>query len=333
MTDARYAQYESLLRLLLLLEARSDGISLADIEEIAGVQRRAAERMRDVLLRALPQLEEVREGGSKRWVLERSVLSKALSPTVDEITALSRAAAALGRDGDEATAALLSSLSDRLRTVLERKERLRFETDLEALLNADGVVHRPGPREQLNPGIVKTLRDAILQAVWVKIDLISSRTGKMSWGNRIGPIAFLLGEGRQYLVGFSEYRQQVQLFRLSNLQRVTLQSDPFTRPEDFDLTAWLDRAFGTWQDELHDVEWRFAPSAAKEARGYRFHPSQTFTDEPDGSLTVRFTACGLDEMCWHLFRWGMEVEVVAPQTLREHYAKMLRVATAGMAVP
>ena len=54
MTDARYAQYESLLRLLIMLEGRSDGIGIADIEEVAGIQRRAAERMRDVLLRALP---------------------------------------------------------------------------------------------------------------------------------------------------------------------------------------------------------------------------------------------------------------------------------------
>ena len=42
MTDARYAQYENLLRLLIMLEGRSDGISLTDIEEVAGVLRRAA---------------------------------------------------------------------------------------------------------------------------------------------------------------------------------------------------------------------------------------------------------------------------------------------------
>ena len=64
MTDARYAQYENLLRLLIMLEGRSDGISLTDIEEVAGVQRRAAERMRDVLLRAMTQVEVVGEGPS-----------------------------------------------------------------------------------------------------------------------------------------------------------------------------------------------------------------------------------------------------------------------------
>lgn len=250
-TDARYAQYESLLRVLFRLEARLDGISLADIQEIAGVQRRAAERMRDALLRAIPQLEEQRDGSSKRWVLEQPVLRKALSPTIDDIAALSRAEAVLARDGDEPTAALLSSLADRLRAGLAHKARLRFEIDLEALLDADGVVHRPGPREQLDPAIVTRLREAILGGSWVEIDLLSTRTGKTSWGNRVGPIAFLLGEGRQYLVGFSDYRQQVQLFRLSNLAQVTVLSEAFKPPADFDLASWRDRSFGTWQDQPH----------------------------------------------------------------------------------
>lgn len=322
-TDARYAQYESLLRVLFRLEARRDGISLADIEEIAGVQRRAAERMRDALMRALPNLEEHRDGSNKRWVLGQSAVSKALSPSIDDIAALSRAEAVLSRDGDAATAALLSSLADRLRAGLEKTARLRFDIDLEALLEADGVVRRPGPREQLDPAVIGLLRAAILGGSWVEADMASTRTGRMSWGNRIGPIAFLLGEGRQYLVGYSDYREQVQLFRLSNLTRVKVLSEAFEAPDDFDLEAWLDRSFGTWQDEPHDVEWRFSVDAAQDAHNHRFHPTQEFTEEADGSLTLRFTACGLDEMCWHLFRWGSGVEVIAPDALRERYAQML----------
>lgn len=49
------------------------------------------------------------------------------------------------------------------------------------------------------------------------------------------------------------------------------------------------------------------------------------TDEEDGSLTVRFRAGGLREICWHLFTWGDTVTIVAPAALRE----MLRVASQG----
>jgi predicted DNA-binding transcriptional regulator YafY len=38
-------------------------------------------------------------------------------------------------------------------------------------------------------------------------------------------------------------------------------------------------------------------------------------DREDGSLTVRFRAGGDLEMAWHLYCWGDQVEVLAPQRL------------------
>lgn len=333
MTDARYAQYENLLRLLIKLEASRDGISLADIEKEAGVQRRAAERMRDALLRAIPQLEEFREGPSKRWRLETPVLKRALSPTVDDLAALNRAAAVLRTSGDDDTADRIGLLSDRLRAGLAQDKRRRFETDLEALLDADGVVHRPGPREHLDANIIGALREAVLGGSWVELDLQASGSGRMSWRNRVGPIAFLLGEGRQYLVGFSDYRQQVQLFRLANLRKVNILPETYVRPEGFDLSHWLAQSFGTWRDDPQQVEWRFSPHVAAEVRQFRFHPNQRLTDNADGSVTLRFTASGLDEMCWHLFRWGDAVRVIAPGALRERYREMLEAADAALIPP
>src|ERR1700712_5939650 len=58
------------------------------------------------------------------------------------------------------------------------------------------------------------------------------------------------------------------------------------------------------------VEWKFKAHVAEGARSFRFHPSQTVKDEPDGSVTVTFSASGLTEMVWHLFTWGDVVEIV-----------------------
>jgi predicted DNA-binding transcriptional regulator YafY len=41
------------------------------------------------------------------------------------------------------------------------------------------------------------------------------------------------------------------------------------------------------------------------------------TDEPDGSLLVRFRASGHLEMAWHLYTWGDSVQVIAPDRLRD----------------
>ena len=77
-------------------------------------------------------------------------------------------------------------------------------------------------------------------------------------------------------------------------------------------------AFGSFQneDEYAEVVWRFAPEAAGHAREFEFHPEQSFEDQPDGSLIVRFNAAGHLEMCWHLYAWGNKVDVLEPEQLR-----------------
>ena len=72
----------------------------------------------------------------------------------------------------------------------------------------------------------------------------------------------------------------------------------------FDITAHAARAFGSYQDEARygEVVWRFAPAAAPTARDFVFHPGQSFEDQPDGALVVRFHASGWLEMAWHLYQ-------------------------------
>jgi predicted DNA-binding transcriptional regulator YafY len=108
----------------------------------------------------------------------------------------------------------------------------------------------------------------------------------------------------------------VRLFALAGFERIELTGDVFERPADFNLGLWMQRSFGIWQEEVYDVVWRFTPEAAEDARLYLFHQTQVMTDEPDGSLPVSFRAGGLREMCWHLFRWGDQVEILSPPELR-----------------
>src|SRR6266545_2793090 len=42
-----------------------------------------------------------------------------------------------------------------------------------------------------------------------------------------------------------------------------------------------------------------------------------------GSLIVRFRAGGAQEMCWHLFTWGGEVELLGPERLHKMMLAMI----------
>lgn len=314
----RYGRLADLVRLAMQMQGRADGLSLHDIGQTFEVSRRTAERMRDAIRDAFPQTEELVEpGGRKRWRLPPGTAGRLADPTVDDIAALHRGAELARQSGDLVTADHLDTLSDRLRARLPGLKRARLEPDIAALLEADGVALRPGPRERIPDETLNTLREAILAGVWINVDHRARATGLLSRNARLGPLAMLLGEGRQYLLAFSDYAQDVRLFALAGFERVELSAEVFERPEDFDLATWIQQSFGIWHEEVYDVIWRFTAEAAAEARHYLFHPTQVMTKEPDGSLTVSFRAGGLREMCWYLFRWGSQVDIISPPELRD----------------
>jgi len=328
----RYGRLADLVRLAMQMQGRADGLSLDDIGQTFEVSRRTAERMRDAIRDAFPQTEELAEpGGRKRWRLPPGTAGRLADPNADDIAALHRGSELARQSGDLVTADHLDELSDRLRARLPGPKRARLEPDIAALLEADGVALRPGPRERIPDETLNTLRKAILAGAWITVDHRARATGLLSRNARLGPLAMLLGEGRQYLVAFSEYAQDVRLFALAGFERIGLLEDVFERPADFNFDAWMQRSFGIWQEDVYDVAWRFTPEAAPDARLYLFHPTQVMTDEPDGSLTVSFRAGGLREMCWHLFRWGADVTILSPNALKEAYADALSKASGQQA--
>lgn len=323
----RYPRIEDLLRLALRMQGRADGISLRDIEGAFEVSRRTAERMRDALLRVFPQIEEIGEPGrEKRWRLPPGAVGRMADPRLDDLLALHRAKALCRREGDLETAGQLADLSDRLHAAFDANARRRIDTDAAALLEADGVALRPGPRETLDAEIIETLRQAILAGVWINADHRARASGKLSRDGWLGPLGILLGEGRQYLVAWSEYQEDVRLFALAGFERVELSDEVFERPKGFDLASYARRSLGVFQEEPQEIVWRFRQGAAEEAAGFLFHPGQRLESQPDGSLVVRFHAGGLHEMAWHLFRWGDQAEVLAPPALKREYEFLLRQA-------
>ena len=111
----------------------------------------------------------------------------------------------------------------------------------------------------------------------------------------------------------------MRLYLVEKIKDAHVSNEPFERDATFNLQAFANRAFGVFQneEEFGEVVWRFSPRAAAHARGFEFHPGQTLEDQPDSSLVVRFSAAGHLEMCWHLYLWGDQVEVLKPERVRQ----------------
>jgi predicted DNA-binding transcriptional regulator YafY len=312
----RHEKGEALLTLALEMQAARAGLTLRQIQERFGVGRRTAMRMRDAVLRVFPQAIE-REGDDrqKRWHIPPGTLDRLASVPADELAVLDSAVRLLEDQGRALDAATLAGMAGKLRAVMPPEHARRVEPDVEALLEAEGLACRPGPRPRLDLDIADALRNALKAGVAVRLTY-GSRRDPTPAVRIVHPYGVLHGH-RHYLVGHQSDPAPagVRLFSLPRITAIEPLDQLAERPPGFDLTAFAKQAFGVFQEDPVDVAWRFSPNVAEEARRFRFHPDQTEEDAPDGSLIVRFRAGGLLEMAWHLYTWGDRVEVLSPPEL------------------
>jgi predicted DNA-binding transcriptional regulator YafY len=313
----RFEKAENLIKLALLMQGSSLGVSLQDICQEFTVSRRTAERMRDAVLHLFPQGGETESVERvKHWKISGRAANSLLSVSRDELGALSTANKFLRDAGADEAADHIRDLEIKLKAATSQHSA-RFEPDLEALAEAEGLAMRPGPRPKVDSKIFGALRNSLLGCTKVRLHYRSRETGQLS-RQVVCPYGFLYGN-RHYLVAYSmnPEARDFRLFVLDNIEKLDELDESFVRQSDFSLEEYAQNSFGVYQGDPVDVAWQFTPEVANDARTFLFHPSQTLEDQPDGSLIVRFRASGLTEMAWHLFTWGDDVEILEPKKLQE----------------
>ena len=316
----RYEKAETILRIALDMQGSALGLSLDDIQRNYAdkpLSRRTAERLRDAVERVFPQLELANPNElPKRWRLAAGSANGLATVTAEELADLATAVSLLRRENMQEQADGTERIISKMRALLKRPAIMRIDPDLEALTEAEGLAMRPGPRPKINVDVVGALRQAILRAKKVRLHYVYRGSGKRGF-DTVHPYGFIYGK-RHYLVAWSENEQakDFRSYALPNIESVELLNKTFSRKREFSLQAYAARSFGVFQEKPSNVVWRFSANAAADAKTFLFHPTQTLEDQPDGSLIVRFRAGGALEMCWHLFTWGNQVEVLAPPRLR-----------------
>lgn len=322
----RYEPARRLLRLALTLAAARMGLSLDEMAAELGMGRRTAERLRDSLAEIFPQLEcWDDEERVRRWRLPGGAIAGVAEPRAETVAVVDAVARDCATRGESDRAALLREAGTTLRALMRPAALRRAEPDIAALMEAEGIAMRPGPRPAIAAGVLPTLRRAILGMQLVVVRYAAR--GAQEAGTRILCPYGILHGGRGWLVAHVEELPEMRLWRLDRIVSADLLDRGFRRREDFDLAAYAAQSFGVFQEEPIDVVLRFDPDAAEDAAGWLFHPSQRIEREPDGALIVRFSAGGVQEMCWHLFTWGTAVRIIAPDSLREKMVDMLTVVT------
>jgi proteasome accessory factor B len=179
-------------------------------------------------------------------------------------------------------------------------------------------------------------RRSVLEAIaegWgagrkVRLGYRSPRSGELR--ERImAPYALEPTASGIYVIGHDAWADAVRTFKVERLETAELLDETYTIPSDFDPQAYLATGWGIMAGpEVTEVVLRFTPAASPLVHERRWHPSQSLTAIPEGGCVLRMAIAEPLEMQPWIRSWGAQVQVLAPDWLRERIARELRQAAA-----
>lgn len=318
----RHEKLAELIELARHLAASAEGLTIDEMARAARVSRRTAERMRDTLAYVFPQMEEVPDPPTKRFRIPSGLDSFSQAPTTEELLELGKAAAQLEATGAGPRAAALQSLERKVRAAMRKQALRKVATDVEALVRAEAIAVQAGPRPHEDPELIANLRYALTAMRQVRFRYLGGRTPGEA--RTVIPYGLMFSQ-MNYLVA-AEGTSEPRNWRLDRIVDLDVLADTGGPPPEFNLQDYAWRSFGIYQDEVLDIVLRILAERADDARRWRFHPTQSFEEQKDGSVIVRFRASGTRELAWHLFTWGNHVEVLEPALLHETLIAELELA-------
>ncbi|MCG9886203.1 MAG: WYL domain-containing protein [Cyanobacteria bacterium] len=209
-----------------------------------------------------------------------------------------------------------------LQTAIERlADRLpeSLQASLQSLVQ-ERIRFRAGGHIQINSEIWTQLLDAITrsQSIWIRY--FSPQSGHSE--RRVDPYTLdIYRASNPYLWGFCHRREKVLSFRIDRIQALQILEIPFQRDPNFNLEQILRDSFqyevgGRPVDVVIDFDAKTAPYIAER----QWHHTQFIKTHGDGSITLSFTATGLNDIKRWILGYGRGAIAREPPEL----VKMLR---------
>lgn len=133
----------------------------------------------------------------------------------------------------------------------------------------------------------------------------------------IHPYRLCLVKQAWYLIGHIDSEKQVKTFRAARFKTLRQIQATADRPKDFDLREYFGNAWSVYRgDPSYDVELCFDATVAKTVVETHWHHTQQTIKNRDGSITLKFTVDGLEEIEHWIMGWTGHVEIIKPIELR-----------------
>ncbi|MBI1921202.1 MAG: transcriptional regulator [Geobacter sp.] len=313
----KYSQAGRVHDIIRLIEARH-GITLEELAEEAGVTRRTIHRDIAAIQEAgYPLVSEWLNGRKVYRFLTRFKDVPPVNFTLQELLSLyffrSQLDFLKGTPFQEDMEAIFrkinSALPPRYAAHLERIARVSLPV-LQGVRDYSRLV---------DP--LKKLREALLYQY--RITLKYKAKGKVRGESYlVDPYTLVFYKGGLYLLGYAHKRKAVRTFAAERIVGVETSRERFELPEGFRPEEQFRTAFGIVEEEPMEVRVRFSPAVAQTIRERLWHPTQSISDDADGSIVLSFTAGGRMEILSWILSYGAHAEVLGPQELREEAGRV-----------
>ena len=297
-----------------LLAAAPQGLTAIEIAERLGVDRRTAYRDLDFLsTQDVPLWQD--EG---RFGLNRTRYLATVRLSFHEALALVLAGLLLSRTIDERNVHVIAALR-RLATVMPNTLTPHLERA------ANRVQGRSAGEPQVS--VLEVIAEGWATGHKVRVQYRSPRSGEVR-SRVIAPYMLEPTAVGIYVIGHDDWAHDIRTFKLERLEHAEILDEPYGVPADFDPEAYLATSWGIMtSQEMFDVVLRFSPAVVSRVRERCWHPTQTVDLLPDGGCIFRVQVSEPLEMQPWIRSWGAQVEVLAPDWLRERVADELRRAS------
>jgi len=209
-------------------------------------------------------------------------------------------------------------LQERLRAILGGEPAWK---DIEKRIRIFQPERRSAPAEHFGIVAAAVLRRSRL---WIRH---YNRKDDRETEREISPQRLVHYRGNWYVDGWCHTRNALRSFAVDALRAAELRDARAKEIPAAELDEHLGAGYGIFAGR--EVQWaslRFTPEAARWVAAQSWHPKQRARFDPDGSYLLEVPYSHDRELLMEILKFGADVEVLAPSSLRSALAEALKKA-------
>ena len=181
------------------------------------------------------------------------------------------------------------------------------------------ILFEPVPAgEQFLAPIIEALRDKhAIQMTYQGFDKIHPSTFVVE------PYCLKMFKQRWYLLAYSPDMDRKLVYALDRMHEVEITKQKYELPNDFDAEFYFRNTYGVSfaEEQPEEVKISISAGQANYLRTLPLHPSQKEEERNEEYSVFSYYVVPTFEFCQELYQYGSDVEVLAPEKLRQEFAR------------